>query len=186
MLPKKPDRSKTYWKVTNDEENHHRLQYKTDLVIDHKPFNDDPDESCVEGGIYFTTKEYIHRFFWIGTNLRPVKIPKDARVVLDLKGDKYRADKIILGEKKDLNYYFDHLFDRKTFLKKDYWYLAEYCPKHFDKWFDKKIFPKEDYWYLIKYCSKHFDKWFDKKTFPKEDYWYLEKHCKKYKHIWEE
>ena len=210
MLPKKPDRDKTYWKVTNSRECHHGLQYKTGLIVDPEPFNNNPNESCVPGGIYFTTKKYLHKFFWIGHNLRPVKIPKDARVVLDPEGDKYRADKIILGEKKDLNYYFDYLFDKKTFLKKDCWYLPEYCPKHFDKWFDKKTFYKKDYRYLAECCPEHFDKWFDKETFPKEDYdflaiycskhfdrWFdketfpkkykvvLRDHCKDYKHIWE-
>jgi len=161
-----------------------KLQYKTGLVIDPKPFNDSPNESCVEGGIYFTTKEYIHRFFWMGTNLRPVKIPKDARVVLDPEGDKYRADRVILREKKDLDYYFDHLFDKKTFLKKDYWCLAEYCHEHFDKWFDKKTFFKKDYWYLVKYCFEYFDEWFDKDTFPKKDFQYLAQHCPEHFDKW--
>jgi len=140
MLPKKPDRRKTHWKVTNESEYHYGLQYKTGLVVDPKPFNDDPTLSCVEGGIYFTTKEYIHKFFWIGTNLRPVKIPKDARVVLDPNNDKYRADKVILGEKKDLNYYFDHLFDRKTFPIDEYKYLIKHCNKYFNKWFDIEMY----------------------------------------------
>ena len=177
MLPKEPDRDKTYWKITNDEENHRGLQYKTGLIIDPKPFNDDPTLSCVLGGIYFTTKEYIHRFFWIGTNLRPVKIPKDARVVLDLKGDKYRADKIILGEKKDLDYYFDHWFDKKTFPKKEYWYLAKYCSGYFSEWFDKNTFPIRYYSYLAIHCSEHFDEWFDENTFLKSHYKYLAEGC---------
>jgi len=184
MLPKEPDRDKTFWKVTNSKEYHHGLQYSTGLVIDPIPFNDNPNESCVEGGIYFTTKEYIHRFFWIGHNLRPVKIPKDARVVLDPSGDKYRADKLVFKEKKDLGYYFDYLFDRKTFPIDEYKYLAIRCPDYFDKWFDKDTFPKKDYQYLAEYCPDHFVKWLDKKTFPKEDYWYLERYCYKYKYIW--
>jgi len=209
MLPKKPDRRKTYWKVTNEDECHYGLQYKTGLVIDPVPFNNNPDESCVEGGIYFTTREYIHRFFWVGTNLRPVKIPKDAKVVLDPEGDKYRADRVILREKKSLDYYFDHLFnkdtfqknyykflakycpkhfdkwfDKKTFYKKDYWYLVEYCPEHFDKWFDKDTFPKIYYRHLAKYCTEYFDKWFDKNTFPKKDYWYLIKYCSEHFNKW--
>jgi len=184
MLPKKPDRDKTYWKITNDEENHRGLQYKTGLIIDPKPFNDDPTLSCVLGGIYFTTKEYIHRFLPFGTNLRPVKIPKDARVVLDLKGDKYRADKLVFREKKNLDYYFDHLFDKETFPKKDYWYLMKHCSDHFDKWFDKETFPREDYNFIVIYCSKHFDKWFDKKIFPKKDYQYLAEYCSNHFDIW--
>jgi len=128
MLPEKPDRRKTYWKVTNEDECHYGLQYKTGLIIDPKPFNNDPNESCVEGGIYFTTKEFIHRFFWIGTNLRHPN------------NDKYRADKVILGEKKDLNYYFDHLFDKKTFPIDEYKYLIKHCNKYFNKWFDIEMY----------------------------------------------
>jgi len=184
MLPEKPDRRKTYWKVTNDKECHYGLQYRTGLVIDPVPFNNNPNESCVGGGIYFTTKEFVHRFFQIGTNLRPVKIPKDARVILDPEGDKYRADRVILREKEDLDYYFDHLFDRKTFPIDEYWHLAVYCQKYFDKWFDKKSFPKKYYRYLADYCHEHFDKWFDKNIFPEKDYWYIAKYCSKYFNKW--
>jgi len=184
MLPKEPDRDKTYWKVTNDKECHYGLQYRTGLIVDPKPFNDNPNESCVEGGIYFTTKEYIHRFFWIGTNLRQIKIPKNASVVLNLEGDKYRADKVILGEKRDLEYYFDHLFNKKTFPVDDYGYLIKHCKKYFDKWFDKKILPKIYYRYLAIYYSDHFDKWFDRNIFPKEYYWYLARFCEKHFNKW--
>jgi len=209
MLPKEPDRRKTYWKATNNKENHLGLQYRTGLIIDPKPFNNDPNKSCIPGGIYFTTKKYIHRFFWIGTNLRSVKIPKDAKVILDPEGDKYRADKIIVGKKRNLDYYFDHLFDKSTFPINEYkylmiycqeyfnkWfdkkthpideykYLAIYCPNYFDKWFDKETFPKKDYWSLAEYCQEHFDKWFDKETFPKKDYWRLVEHCSKHFNKW--
>ena len=176
MLPAICDRKKTYYKITNKEECHNGLQYHDGLVIDPKPFNHDPKASCVKGGIYFTTKEYLHRFM-CGCWIRPVRIPEDAQVILDPEGDKYRADKLIFLSRKTFDFYFNKWFNKKTFPKEDYWCLAEHCSKYFNKWFDKKTFPKKYYWCLAEYCSKYFNKWFDKKTFPEESYWSLAKYC---------
>ena len=183
-LPAIPNRRKTYYKIMNDDECHKGLQYHDGLVIDPVEFNDDPKISCVKGGIYFTTKEYLHRFFNYGKIIRPVTIPSDAKVVLDPNGDKYRADRLFFYPKKDMDFYFDKWFDKTTFPKKDYWRLAYHCSKHFDKWFDKENFPKKDYWRLIEYCQNHFDKWFNKETFPKNEYWRLAKFCKKHFDKW--
>ena len=46
-----------YLKITNKEENHYGLGYHDGLVEDIIPFQ--PEGSCVPGGIYFTTPEYI-------------------------------------------------------------------------------------------------------------------------------
>ena len=183
-LPTIPDRKITYYKMININECHKGLQYHDGLVVDHVKFNDDPEKSCVPGGIYFTTKKYLHRFFYCGGIVRPVTIPSDAKVVLDPGGDKYRADRLFFLPKKDMVFYFDDFFDKKTFTIKEYWYLAAYCSDYFDKWFDKEIFPKEYYQYLTVYCLVHFNKWFDKEIFPEKYYWYLYKYCSKYKHIW--
>ena len=176
-LPKNPNREKTYYKITNKAENHNGLQYHDGLVVDPKPFNSNPTASCVEGGIYFSTKECIHKFFGYGCWIRPVKIPEDARVVVNPNSDKYRTDKLFFEPREDFRWYFDNLFDKKTFPKSDYWILAKHCPDHFDKWFDKKLFLKSDYWILAKYCPNHFSKWFDKRSFPKEHYRALAKYC---------
>ena len=183
-LPRAPDRRKIYYKIVNDNEYHHGLQYCDGLVVDIKRFNSNPKASCVEGGIYFTTKEYLHRFFYCGKIIRPVTIPSDAKAVLDPMGDKYRADRLFFHPKNDMDFYFDNLFDKKTFQKKECSYLARYCPDHFDKWFDKEIFPKDEYYYLATHCPDQFRKWFDKKTFPEKEYWSLAKYCQKYKHVW--
>ena len=180
MLSKIPDRRKIYYKITNQKENHHGLQYHDGLILDPVEFNGNPEGLCVKGGIYFTTKEYIHRFFGYGQWIRPVKLPSNANVVLDPSGDKYRADRLFFKPRKNFNFYFDELYSKKVYSKKDYRYLAKYCSKYFDKWFDKKTFPKKGYWRLAKHCSKHFNKWFDKKTFPEEDYKYLAEYCSKY------
>jgi uncharacterized protein (DUF3820 family) len=180
------------------------------LIIDPVEFNDDPEKSCVPGGIYFTTAGYLPRFFKYGIWIRPVTIPEKARVILDPEGDKYRADKLFFHQRKSIDFYIEKLFDKKTFPienyrylviycsdKFDIWfdketfpeyqypYLAEHCSNKFDVWFDKEIYPIGSYWYLAIYCSDKFDIWFDKKTFPIKDYYYLAKYCSDKKHIWD-
>lgn len=208
-LPKTLNRSIIYYKITNEEEVHGNLQYKTGLVIDVVEFDSNPKHSCVKGGIYFTTKEYLHRFFGYGKWIRPVIIPENAQVVLDPERDKYRTDRLIFEPRKTFKFYFDYLFDKETFPKEDYNYLTKHCLDYFDKWFNKKTFPEQDYWllaircsehfdkwfdgkifqkrdyaYLAQSCSEHFDRWFDKKTFPKSDYWYLARYCPKWFNKW--
>jgi len=183
-LSEKPNRSEIYYKITNEKENHHGLQYRNGLVIDSKKFDSNPNNSCTKGGIYFTTKEYLCRFFYLGKRIRPVSIPEDAKVVLDPEGDKYRADKLFLYPRRNMEFYFTDLFDKRTFPKESYCCLAQSCSKYFDKWFDKKTFPKRDYYLLSGNCPEYFDKWFDKKTFPKEDYWYLTQYCSEHFDEW--
>lgn len=91
-----------YLKVTNREENHHGFQYNDGLNILTEPFNDNPNQTCVPGGFYFTTKEHIHKFYHYGVNIRVVTFPEDDPdflIVQDPDGNKWRANKIILGEK---------------------------------------------------------------------------------------
>ena len=158
VLPKIPDRFVVYYKITNENEIHHGLKYHNGLVIDHKKFDDDPKHSCVKGGIYFTTKEYLPKFFAYGMWIRPVTIPHNAKVILDPNGNKYRTDRLFFYPRKNKRLYFNKLFNKKTFPKKNYIYLAQYCSEYFDEWFDRKTFPKEDYWYLLRYCPEHFNK----------------------------
>ncbi len=89
-----------YLKITNQNENHHGLQYQDGLVVDTVPFN--KKGSCVPGGIYFTTPEHICDFLEYGVYVREVTIPADAEMVKDPAGDKWRASKVILGPRKDL------------------------------------------------------------------------------------
>ena len=106
------------------------------------------------------------------------KIPSDAKVIIDSIGDKYRADRLFFKPRKNFNFYFNRLFNKKTSHK-------EYYIGYFDVWFNKKTFPKKDYWYLAKYYTGYFYVWFNKKTFPKKYYWCLEEYCLEYKHIWD-
>jgi hypothetical protein len=89
-----------YLKITNKAELHNRLQYHDGLVEDIVPF--EPKGSCVSGGIYFTTPEYICGFIDYGVWIREVTIPEDAQMVRDPSGDKWRASKVVLSPRRDL------------------------------------------------------------------------------------
>lgn len=95
-----------YYKVTNETECHYGFQYKTGLNVDTVPFAD--TGSCVPGGLYFTTRKFIPRFFEFGCYLREVTLPEDDsdfRMVEDPIGDpeKWRANKIVLGRQWHLS-----------------------------------------------------------------------------------
>jgi hypothetical protein len=89
-----------FLKITNQEENHHGLQYHTGLVEDIIPF--ERKGTCVAGGIYFTTPQYICRFLSFGEWIRELTIPKDAEMVKDPGGDKWRASKVVLGKRRNI------------------------------------------------------------------------------------
>ena len=90
-----------YFKITNPEENHQGLQYHDGLVEDILPFQ--KEGSCVPGGIYFSNETYICGFLNYGPWIREITIPKDAKMVMDPSGWKWRANKVILGERRDLS-----------------------------------------------------------------------------------
>lgn len=48
-----------YFKITNQEENHHGVQYNKGLIVLSDEFNDDSNESCCSGGLYFTDARNI-------------------------------------------------------------------------------------------------------------------------------
>ena len=93
-----------YFKITNSAENHHNFQYVNGLNVLKDKFNDDPSESCCPGGLYFTNAENIFKFLDYGIYLREITLPTenpDFRLVAD--DDKWRANMIILGERRDLS-----------------------------------------------------------------------------------
>ncbi|XWV26720.1 ankyrin repeat protein [Tupanvirus soda lake] len=96
-------KSKLFFKITNANENHHGYQYHDGLNVLDKPFQE--SGSCVPGGLYFTDVENIFKFLNYGIYLRKIELPlddPDFRMVQDKDGDKWRANKIILGEKRSL------------------------------------------------------------------------------------
>ena len=93
---------KKFVKLTTETENHNGFQFKTGLNIDTVTF--DPSGECQPGGIYFCE---IDKFYqWISyndkicVNYREVTMPDDAKVYIET--NKFKADKINLGEKKDI------------------------------------------------------------------------------------
>ncbi|AGF84830.1 repeat protein [Moumouvirus goulette] len=96
---------KLYFKITNEKECHHGFQYINGKNILKEEFNNDPKATCVSGRFYFTEPKYIVRYLNYGIYLREVYLPTDDpnfQMIKDPDGDKYGANMIILGEKRDL------------------------------------------------------------------------------------
>ena len=94
-----------YFKITNKEENHNGFQYVDGLNILKDEFNNDPDQSCCKGGLYFTDAANIFKFLNYGIYLREVMLVTDNpnfKMVKDKIGDKWRANMIILDKRYDL------------------------------------------------------------------------------------
>jgi len=168
------DYNKTYYKVTNEKENHHDFQYKNGLNVLKEKFNANPIASCVRGGFYFTDENNILEYLSYGCWIREVSIPINAKVILDPSGDKWRTNKIILGRKytipEFLDFYFDNLFDKEKFnYTTGSEFLAMNCPNNFDKWFVKKKYNyKNCSGELALFYPEKFDKWFNKKKYNYE------------------
>jgi len=89
-----------YYKILNEKECHHKLQYKFGLNID--PLDFRPYGKCEPGGIYFA-KEDILYFLDYGPYIRKVTLPEDAKVYENPgKPKKWKADKVILGKKEKI------------------------------------------------------------------------------------
>jgi len=100
-----------FYKITNKCEKHYDFQYKDGLNELEEPFDDDATHSCVKGGLYITTLQYIVNFYEYGVNLRKVILPvndPEFKIVKDPQGNKWRVNKLILGEKYSL-------YDPKTY-----------------------------------------------------------------------
>ena len=89
-----------YYKITNKDEIHRGLQYKTGLNVDIQTFN--PTGDCQDGGIYFA-REDILSFLSYGLWIREVMLPKDARIYKNPgTPEKWKADKVILGQRRKI------------------------------------------------------------------------------------
>ena len=90
-----------YYKIFNEIHTHHEMEYKKGLNTDSIPFNSNPNDSCVEGGLYFSDKENICQFLYNkGVFIREITLPDNELVVKD--DNKYRSHSIILKKKHDL------------------------------------------------------------------------------------
>lgn len=91
-----------YLKITNEQENHHGLQYQDGVVMDILPFNDNPKHSCCAGGIYFSDIKNILLYCGYGVWVREVEIPEGTRWIPDPNGRKWRAEKLFFHPRKEL------------------------------------------------------------------------------------
>ena len=94
-----------YVKITNKYETHNGFIYHDGLNELLEPFNDDVTQSCVIGGLYFTNIDHAHKYYNYGIYVRKISLPKndsEFKIVTDPSGDKWRANKIIFGEKYSL------------------------------------------------------------------------------------
>ena len=107
--PKDFDRSKTYLKVIDKTKRHFNMTYKEGINIDVVPFNDDSNDSCVKGGMYFTTLEHFPYFANYGTLVARIKIPEDAELVLDPEQNKYRTEKFEILEFIPMNKFLEQV-----------------------------------------------------------------------------
>ena len=87
-----------YYKITNKDEKHYGMTYKTGLNVDVLPFN--PSGDCKNGGIYFA-REDILGFLDYGPWLRKVTIP-NGEPVYDNPGKpvKWKSHRVILGKRE--------------------------------------------------------------------------------------
>ena len=90
-----------FYKITNEEECHHDLQYHDGLVEDIKPFN--PSGDCTPGGIYFAREDILF-FLNYGPWIREVTIPPGAQIYKNPgKPEKWKADKVYLHPRRRLD-----------------------------------------------------------------------------------
>ena len=93
-----------YYKITNKKENHHGFQYSDGLNILIDEFNNDPNQSCCKGGLYFTDVSNIFEFLNYGIYLREITLPTtDQNFCMVKDGNKWRANMIILGKRYELS-----------------------------------------------------------------------------------
>jgi len=90
-----------FYKITNKNEIHYEMEYKTGLNVDIKPFN--PSGDCETGGIYFS-REDILSFLEYGCWIREVTLPKDEEIY-ENPGEpkKWKTHRIILGKRRKID-----------------------------------------------------------------------------------
>jgi len=96
-----------YYKLFNEQENHHGFQYQDGLNTDTLPFNSNPEDSCVEGGLYFSDAENIMNFLCNDPPyeyIREVEVPEGELIIKDPDTDstKWRAHSLYLHKRRSL------------------------------------------------------------------------------------
>jgi len=90
-----------FYKITNEEEKHNGLQYKTGLNVDPLPWN--PSGDCAPGGIYFS-REDILAFIEYGSWIRKVDIQEGVEIY-ENPGEpkKWKAHEVVLEERRRID-----------------------------------------------------------------------------------
>ena len=100
------NKDKKLVKLTNEECCHNGFSFSEGLNVDTVPF--DPTGKCQSGGIYFIHEEDIYLWLHYGGKIMyyiwDVEVPADAQVYDE--GNKFKADKLILKNKRTINNYF--------------------------------------------------------------------------------
>lgn len=94
-----------YWKITNQDEKHYDMQYRTGLNVDVLPFR--PYGDCEPGGIYYSDTTHILAFLSTpcgpGKWIREVTLPKGELTYENPRHPKkWKAHRVILGERKKI------------------------------------------------------------------------------------
>lgn len=109
------DRTKTYLKIINKEKLHSGIYYKKGINNSIIPFNSSPYESFVDGGLYFTTLEFLPSFGDHGKYVAEIKILEDSQLVLIKNNDKYlnktqyKTNKFEIIKFWEINDFFKHV-----------------------------------------------------------------------------
>ena len=96
----------SYFKILNQSRKHYNHQYIDGLNVLSGELNENPNHTCCKGGFYFTTLEHIHEFYDYGCDLVEIFLPTndpEFKMVKDPEGNKWRSNKVILGNKYHLN-----------------------------------------------------------------------------------
>lgn len=108
-----------FYKFTNKECNHRNYQYKEGLNVDVHQWD---DRECAAGGLHFTDRENMH--YWLDFLAEPlqyvwdVEIPANALVAQ--YPFKYKADRIILKNRRLLNVFINEFTDAEQIKAVDY------------------------------------------------------------------
>ena len=92
--------SLTYYKAVNASEEHYGMQYQEGINVDILPFNDNPNESCCAGGLYFSDLEHIFEFTGGNTYIYEVTIPLNEKVIQD--DNKWRVHRFCLSNRRTI------------------------------------------------------------------------------------
>ena len=88
--------NKKFMKCVNNNFDHHGFKYKLGLNVDTQKFY--PYGSCESGGLYFTTSDFIDKFYICGLNIAIIELCHDAEFYIDPTGYKYKTNKFIITE----------------------------------------------------------------------------------------